>query len=317
MEQKESKELATQSTVSKEIQEKVLLGGDLSSLTAEQRLSYYNSVCQSLGLNPLTKPFGYITLNNKLTLYALKDCTEQLRAVNKVSIVSLEKSKIEDVFIVTASAKRADGRTDASTGAVNVSGLKGNDLANAMMKAETKAKRRVTLSICGLGMLDEAEVETIKDARVHNDTATVTVTEVKPAMTQAIINQVLTPKAEATPAPSQTKTVEAEVVDKKTGEVKSEPSNNDKSQKMMKAIHVMLKTCKIETEPFHFWAHKIYGVKSMAEMTEEQLIEVGKMLRTFETGVKDKNGIAIKELNDFTQMIVERYAMSKGGTNGK
>ena len=28
------------------------------------------------------------------------------------------------------------------------------------MKCETKAKRRVTLSICGLGMLDETEVET-------------------------------------------------------------------------------------------------------------------------------------------------------------
>ena len=33
------------------------------------------------------------------------------------------------------------------------------------MKAETKAKRRVTLSICGLGMLDETEVESIPDAR--------------------------------------------------------------------------------------------------------------------------------------------------------
>ena len=33
-----------------------------------------------------------------------------------------------------------------------------------MMKAETKAKRRVTLSICGLGMLDETEVETIPHA---------------------------------------------------------------------------------------------------------------------------------------------------------
>jgi hypothetical protein len=30
------------------------------------------------------------------------------------------------------------------------------------MKAETKAKRRVTLSICGLGFLDETEVETLK-----------------------------------------------------------------------------------------------------------------------------------------------------------
>jgi hypothetical protein len=32
------------------------------------------------------------------------------------------------------------------------------------MKAETKGKRRVTLSICGLAMLDELEVETIPDA---------------------------------------------------------------------------------------------------------------------------------------------------------
>ena len=37
--------------------------------------------------------------------------------------------------------------------------------ANAMMKAETKAKRRVTLSICGLGMLDESEFDTIRNTR--------------------------------------------------------------------------------------------------------------------------------------------------------
>jgi hypothetical protein len=34
------------------------------------------------------------------------------------------------------------------------------------MKAETKAKRRVTLSICGLGFLDESELESVRGARV-------------------------------------------------------------------------------------------------------------------------------------------------------
>ena len=34
-------------------------------------------------------------------------------------------------------------------------------LANAFLKSETKAKRRVTLSICGLGLLDESEVDSI------------------------------------------------------------------------------------------------------------------------------------------------------------
>ena len=50
-----------------------------------------------------------------------------------------------------------------STGAVPIAGLKGEEFANALMKAETKAKRRATLSICGLGVLDETEVETITD----------------------------------------------------------------------------------------------------------------------------------------------------------
>ena len=42
-------------------------------------------------------------------------------------------------------------------------------LANAIMKTETKAKRRATLSICGLGFLDESEIETIpRTARARN-----------------------------------------------------------------------------------------------------------------------------------------------------
>ena len=141
--------------------ESVLVGGDLSKLTPEQRLSYYNRMCETLGLNPLTKPFAYLTLNGKLILYALKDATEQLRKLHGVSITELGSDQVGDVFVVTAKAQDRTGRTDAATGAVATGSLKGDALANALMKAETKAKRRVTLSICGLGMLDETEVETI------------------------------------------------------------------------------------------------------------------------------------------------------------
>ena len=48
--------------------EKALLTGDLSKMTSTERLQYYSRVCESLGLNPLTRPFDYITLNGKLTL---------------------------------------------------------------------------------------------------------------------------------------------------------------------------------------------------------------------------------------------------------
>jgi hypothetical protein len=141
--------------------ESVLISGDLSKLSAEHRVSYYNTVCHSLGLNPLTKPFAYITLNGKLVLYALKDATEQLRKLHGVSITEVTSSRLEDVFVVTAKAQDRSGRTDAATGAVAIGNLKGESLANALMKAETKAKRRATLSICGLGMLDETEAEAL------------------------------------------------------------------------------------------------------------------------------------------------------------
>lgn len=152
----------TQPTLDPKVLEQVLLGGDLSRLTPEQRTSYYSKVCETLGLNPLTQPFAYLRLNGKEVLYAKKDATEQLRMIHGVSITEVTSQNVGDVFVVTAKAQDASGRTDASTGAVAVGNLKGEALANALMKAETKAKRRVTLSICGLGLLDETEVETIK-----------------------------------------------------------------------------------------------------------------------------------------------------------
>lgn len=147
------------------IMEKVVIGGDLSKLSSNERLSFYKATCESLGLNPLTKPFDYITLNGKLTLYARKDATEQLRKIHGVSVPTVEREVTDGIYVCTAHAEDNTGRKDTSIGAVSIENLKGEAKANAMMKAETKSKRRVTLSICGLGMLDETEIETIPDAK--------------------------------------------------------------------------------------------------------------------------------------------------------
>jgi hypothetical protein len=158
--------------------EQVLLGGDLKSLSPEQRVSYYRRVCESLGLNPLTKPFDYITLNGRLTLYAKRDATDQLRKRHGISVRIASREQVGDLYVVTASATDKDARTDESVGAVSTVGLKGEALANAIMKAETKAKRRVTLSIAGLGWLDETETDTVPGARhvaIDTDTG-----EIKP-----------------------------------------------------------------------------------------------------------------------------------------
>lgn len=144
------------------LMEQIVMVGDLKKLSPQQRSEYYANVCESLGLNPLTKPFDYIELNGRLTLYAKKDATDQLRKIHNVSINISSRERIGDIYIVTAKARLPNGREDEATGAIPVHNLRFNDLANAIMKAETKAKRRVTLSICGLGILDESEFDTIQ-----------------------------------------------------------------------------------------------------------------------------------------------------------
>jgi len=138
--------------------------GDLAALSPEQRTALYGATCRSMGLNPLSQPFQYIKLNGKLTLYATRTATDQLRTLNGVSITKVEKEIFDDVLTVTVHATDSTGRSDMEIGAVMIGGLRGEALANAHMKALTKAKRRVTLSICGLGWLDESEVSSVPTA---------------------------------------------------------------------------------------------------------------------------------------------------------
>lgn len=153
--------------------ESLVTQGDLKGLTPGERVGYYRAVCERVGLDPVSQPFQYITLQGKLTLYATKGAAEQLRRVHGISIDVTAREVIGDCFVVTVTGSTRDGRKDGSLGVVPVSGLKGEALANAMMKAETKAKRRVTLSLTGLGMLDELETESIPGAqRVDVDTLT-------------------------------------------------------------------------------------------------------------------------------------------------
>jgi len=167
--------------------EKVVLEGDLSALSPAERLDYYRRVCESLGLNPLTRPFEYLELDGRLILYARKDATDQLRRSHGISVEIVSREMSGGLYVVTARASFPDGRRDESIGAVATlreegewrtarsgrryfvaSGelvpMRGKELANAVMRAETKAKRRVTLSIAGLGFMDESEVEGIAAA---------------------------------------------------------------------------------------------------------------------------------------------------------
>ncbi len=156
-------------TVPTDLKEKVarvLAYGDLGKLDLNERAYYITKVCESMGLNPLTSPIKIQQMDGKWVMYATKDCTEQLRKIHGVSVTELETEVRDDVYVVKAHVVDKTGRQDQDMGAVYIGGLKGLSLANAWKKATTQAKRRATLSVCGMGILDESELEDIeKDQR--------------------------------------------------------------------------------------------------------------------------------------------------------
>lgn len=231
--------------------EAALIEGDLSKMSPEEKLVHYKNVCDSLGLNPHTKPFGYILLKGKLTLYALRACTDQLRSLHGVSVVDTKTTVQSGIVTVTCAVRDKHGREDSDIGCVSLADLRGEELANAYMKAVTKAKRRATLSLCGLGWLDETEVDTIKGAKT-----------ISPA-------EVHQPKPESVPALSEP--------EPQSNAKAPEPTIEEGGKKMvtknqLKAIGNLLKEINFSPAELENWKSHMredYGVEKSADLTFE------------------------------------------------
>jgi hypothetical protein len=154
--------------------ESMVMRGDISALSPEHRVRFYVQTCEGLGLNPHSQPFAFLKLNGKEVMYATRGATDQLAAMHRINRRIIDGPKIVDiagakVAYCVAEATHPNGRTETATATLPVS-----DPPNLYMKLETKAKRRVTLSILGLGLLDETEVDSIPGAvRVDAPVATV------------------------------------------------------------------------------------------------------------------------------------------------
>lgn len=138
--------------------------GDWSGLDPHQRALAYTKVCEQHGLNPLSQPFAFLRLNGKEVLYATRGATDQLAAMHKLTRKIVDGPKVVDiagtkVALCVAEATHPNGRSETATATLPLV-----DPVNLYMKLETKAKRRVTLSILGLGILDEQELDTIPEA---------------------------------------------------------------------------------------------------------------------------------------------------------
>lgn len=137
---------------------------DSRAMTAAERQEYVTTICRALRLNPLTNPVQFITLNGREVLYVTRTATDQLAAMHCLNRRTIRGPEIMDVCgvkiaICVVEVTLPNGRSETATATLPVA-----DHANLFMKLETKAKRRGTLSILGLGMLAEDELETIPDS---------------------------------------------------------------------------------------------------------------------------------------------------------
>lgn len=141
--------------------ESLVIKGDISALGPEDKATYYMRMCESLGLTATTQPFTLLKLNGKEILYVTRGATDQLAAIHRLNREIVDGPRVIDVsgtkmIYAVCKATHPNGRVETAVATVPM-----NDPLNGLMKAETKAKRRATLSILGLGLLDETEIETI------------------------------------------------------------------------------------------------------------------------------------------------------------
>ena len=141
----------------------IILDKNVRGLSEDQRAAYIVELCEHIGISWLSKPFDFIPAKKGggLIVYANKDCAAQLRKVYGVTLKIGETWEAGGNIFVRIHARDKFGREDEDIGFAPIKSKVGEDYGDAYLKAVTKGKRRVTLSICGLGFLDETEVEAV------------------------------------------------------------------------------------------------------------------------------------------------------------
>lgn len=153
-------DLSTIKRMSDETAVQFITANDLSQMDGAQKVQVVLAMCERLGLDPILKPIQLLQLDGRLVPYVTKGATDQLARVHGITTKLVERKREGDVYVVVAEAIAKDGRTADNIGAVALSGNPTpSALANAMMKAITKAKRRAILSLIGLGLLAQEEAE--------------------------------------------------------------------------------------------------------------------------------------------------------------
>lgn len=159
---------------------------DLEDMNENQRQDYVKAVCQHLGV-PDNLNLVRLTYYDegdgprRLVCYAKRGATEIVRDRLGINVIGLDSKEVGGSIVFTATGKNNTGRQEMSTGSKYIKDLVGRPLDDAIMTAQTRAVRRMTLQFTGTGILDESEVNPNETVELKNTTQTV----VPPAPTVA------------------------------------------------------------------------------------------------------------------------------------
>lgn len=136
---------------------------DLSQLTEQQKQDYVVALCGHLEIPPELNLVRLIwdddgSTSRKQVAYVLKGGTDIIRANRKITTKSLANVMLGGAVVFTCTGENGEGRQEIAVGSKSIDGLQGKALDDAIMTAQTRATRRMTLQFVGGGVLDESEV---------------------------------------------------------------------------------------------------------------------------------------------------------------
>ncbi|MBT9258254.1 MAG: hypothetical protein KM310_00650 [Clostridiales bacterium] len=120
------------------------------------------------GLDPDSEPFRWIRVRNQEqpVLYADRTTVDQLMKIYGLSadIIDQGFERFDSgILVAWAKARVTDGaKSRVSLGAVRAPAHSAFEIANALMKAETKAVRRAVIRFLALPVVDESELDTME-----------------------------------------------------------------------------------------------------------------------------------------------------------
>lgn len=141
--------------------------GNVAQLTESERDIVLAKLCERYDLDPLLRPFDLISFQGKAKFYLTASATNQLAAKKNLTrtVSNIELDEQRFIAKCAVSVSSPEGRSETSICYIGIGKfvpgtkedpkpkkvlLDGDELANALLKLDTKAKRRATLSFFGL-----------------------------------------------------------------------------------------------------------------------------------------------------------------------